>query len=77
MRLRRVGEGPAAPPGTDQDKRINPHLFSHVLAEIMSRDQGTWQAGGFSAEISKDPRDPCGSKVLPYTAYGSVHRSPL
>lgn len=62
-----VGEGSAAPPGTGQDKRLN-HNISHVLAEIISRNQGTWQAGDPSAGISKDPRDPCGSKGLPYTA---------
>lgn len=52
-------EGSAAPPGADQDKRINHNLFRHILAEIMSRDQGTCQPGGSAAEISKDPEDPC------------------
>lgn len=58
-----VRKGSAAPSSTDQDKRISHNLIRHILGEIMSRDQGAWQAGGSAAEISKDLKDPLGSKA--------------
>ena len=41
-----VEEESAAPPGTNQENRIHHNLSRLTLAEIMSRDQGTWQTGG-------------------------------
>lgn len=35
-----VRKGSAAPSSTDQDKRRSHNLIRHILAEIMSRDQG-------------------------------------
>lgn len=47
----------------DQEKRINHNLSRHVLEEVVLRDQGTWQAGSFTADISKDIKDPCRPKA--------------
>lgn len=41
-----AGEESAAPPGTNQENRMHHNLARLILAETMSRDQGTWQTGG-------------------------------